>query len=92
MVHLPQSQTNPQPRWYSSHSLFRNETLEVSRQKAFKALVPIHVMPSRVLEYMDDGPKSIESGVFYVPELTNQVALDSFILLNGVLHVFQFTV
>ena len=92
MVRLPQSQTNPQPGWYLSHSLLRNDTLEVSRQKAFKEPVPIHVMPSQVLEYMDDGPKSIESGVFYVPELTNQVALDSFILLNGDLHVFQFTV
>jgi hypothetical protein len=30
--------------------------------------------------------------VFYLPEMTNQVAFHAFILLNGILYLFQFTI
>lgn len=51
--------------------------------------IPLHLT---IEEYRDDGPSSIKSNVFYVPELTNQVALDSFILMDGLLHSFQLLV
>lgn len=92
MVHLPSNDKNPWPQWYSSHVLLRNRSLEASRQQAFQQALTVCVKPSWTLEYTDDGPSSIESDVFYVPELSNQVALDSFILLNGFLYIFQFTI
>ncbi len=94
MVHLPPSRDNslPQWYWYSSLLLLRNDVLERLRRDALGRALTIQVRPSRIIEYADDGPLSIESGVFYLPEITNQVAFDAFILLNGILYLFQFTI
>jgi uncharacterized membrane protein len=47
----------------------------------------------QIKEYAKDGPLSpITPNVIYVPELTNQVALDSFIVMNDLLYIFQFTI
>jgi hypothetical protein len=91
MVHLPRSRDSP-PRWYSSHFLLRNEVLECLRQDVLGRALTIQVRPSQIIKYADDGPLSIESGVFYLPEITNQVAFDAFILLNGILYLFHFTI
>jgi len=86
MVKLP-SGTNP--RWYSSHV---PASLEESRQGAVQKKQSVHIPPlSPVMEYRD-GPLTIESGFIYVPEFANQVALDSFIAIDGLLYVFQFTI
>jgi hypothetical protein len=92
MVNLPWRRGDSLPQWYSSHILLRNEELERLRQNAFGRALTIQVRPSRIIEYADDGPLSIESGVFYLPEITNRVAFDAFILLNGILYLFQFTI
>jgi hypothetical protein len=57
-----------------------------------RSLPAIPMFESRIIEYGDDGPLSIESDVFYLPQITNQVAFDAFILLNGILYLFQFTI
>lgn len=92
MVRLSPTKKIPQPQWYSSHIHLHNKLLEASRQRALQQKIVIHVNPSQTLEYTDDGLSSIEPDIFYVPELTNQVALDLFILLNGLLFLFQFTI
>lgn len=89
MVHLPRSRADSLPRWYPSHLLLRNKALEQLCQGVLGCVLTIQVRPSQIVEYADDGPLSIESGVFYLPEITNQVAFDAFILLNGILYLFQ---
>ena len=91
MVRLPSSRRGTNPRWYSSHVHLLNEQLEASRQEALqrKQSVCIPMFPS--IEYRD-GPLTIKSGFVYVPDLTNQVALDSFVAIDGLLYLFQFTI
>ncbi|KAK2464475.1 hypothetical protein APHAL10511_003454 [Amanita phalloides] len=93
MVRLPSSQRRGgNPQWYSSHIFLHNATLEAARQQALgkrqSLNIPQHLP---IVEYTDDGPSSIISNVIYLPELTNQVALDAFILMNNLLYIFQFS-
>ncbi|KAF8340042.1 hypothetical protein F5887DRAFT_1160464 [Amanita rubescens] len=93
MVRLPSSRGNNKPRWHSSHISLPNATLEAARQQALRKPQSLNIpehLP--IVEYTDDGPSSIESNVLYLPELTNQVALNSFILTNDLLYIFQFSV
>jgi len=92
MVHLPRGWEDFLPQWYSSHLLLHNAELECLRQNALRRVLTIQVRPSRIIEYGDDGPLSIESNVLYLPGITNQVAFDPFILLNGILYLFRFTI
>jgi hypothetical protein len=39
-----------------------------------------------------DGPSSIQPDVLYVPQWSNQIGLDSFILMDGLLFLFQFAI
>jgi hypothetical protein len=82
----------PLPQWHSSHISFHNKSLERMRQQALEDGIVLIIRPVAISEYSNNGPTSIDTGVFYVPEAGNQVALDSFILLDGVLYIFQFTV
>jgi hypothetical protein len=81
----------PLPQWHSSHVYLRNTSLETSREQALDQQVSVDIQPSKTLEYMDDGLKSLEPNVFYVPAKTNQSAFDSFILVDGVIYIFQMT-
>jgi hypothetical protein len=92
MVKLDKVGKGKLPQWYSSHAFLNNLTLEQSRQKALQQDISIDTEPSRTDEFPDNGPLFIASNVFYVPEATNHEALDSFILLDGRLIIFQFTV
>ena len=79
--------------WKTSHISLSDKKLEDLRQDALQqeelliipSSIPIHV-------FEGDGPQSIESNIIYVPEKDNQVAFDSFILMNGSLHLFQFSI
>ena len=62
------------------HILLPDTSLEAHRRDALRQFT-IAVQPTRILEYADDGVASIEPHVFYVPLLTNQKALDPFILI-----------
>ena len=88
MVRKSDPQPGGQPQWHSSHLRFADPTLDGFRREAIKQGTKILIDPSQVLE----GLESSISNVFYMPELTNTVALDSFILQDGRLYIFQFTV
>ena len=92
MVHYPPSQATPLPPWHSSHLHQQDKNLEQLRQVALEKSLSLPVRPSGIFEYRDDRPLSIQHNVFYLPEMTNQVAFDAFILLNGILYLFQFTI
>ena len=92
MVCKSDPQLGGQPQWHSSHLPIADPTLEGFRLEAIKRGTKILIDPSLVLEYDEGGLESIASNVYYVPELTNTVALDSFILQDGCLYIFQFTV
>ena len=91
MVRLPSNKGATNPRWYSSHAHIVNASLEASRQDALQKKQLVHIPQSPFMEYRD-GPLTIKSDYIYVPEFTNQVALDSFIAIDGLLYVFQFTI
>jgi hypothetical protein len=68
--------------------------LEQSRQQALEQGQSL-IIPKdlQIKEYAKDGPLSpITPNVIYVPELTNEVALDYFIVMNDLLYIFQFTI
>ncbi len=94
MVRLPSSRRRKNyPRWHSSHIFLHNATLEAARQQALRERQSLNIpqhLP--IVEYTDNGPSSIVSNVIYVAESTNQVALDSFILINDLLYIFQFSI
>ena len=92
MVRRSDPQPGGQPQWHSSHLPIADLTLEGFRQEAIKQGTKILIDPSLALEYDEGGPESIASNVYYVPKLTNTVALDSFMLQDGCLYIFQFSV
>lgn len=55
---------------------------------------PIHLSfkPDHTAEYEGPYPRDIDQGIFYVPSNSAQVALDSFILIEEVLYMFQMTI
>jgi hypothetical protein len=92
MVRLSTSRRGTQPQWYSSHVRLDNKSLEASRSDALQAFLEINIKPSQTVAYSDNGSSHISSEILYIPELTNQVAFDSFILLDNILYIFQFTI
>lgn len=92
VVRLSSSRRGTDPQWYSSHSLLRNPELEASRQNALQQRQFLQIPSCSPIEYPNDGPSSIISNIIYLPELTNQVAVDSFIVINGLLYVLQFAI
>jgi hypothetical protein len=92
MVKLDSVRKGKLSQWYSSHAFLNNSMLEQFRKQALQQEVRIDTKPSRTEEFPDDGPSSIVSNVFYVPEATNHEALASFILLDNHLFIFQFTI
>ena len=53
---------------------------------------PIRFKPKATIEYDGSRPDGIEEGVFYVPSSDNQVAFDSFMLVDRILYLFQMTI
>ena len=91
MVQLASSK----PQWHSSHVPFPNNAeLERLRQDALQQQQPL-IIPKdlEIREYTKHGLTSpIESNVIYVPGSINQEAIDSFVVMNGLLYIFQFTI
>ena len=77
------------PRWCSSHEFLTNSQLEEQCQQVLTHLV---IRPIRREEFPDNKHLSLARNVMYVPEVDNKVALNSFILLNDGLFIFQFTI
>ena len=89
-VKRKKSEDQWQRQWYSSHIPIHNEPLEQLRLNVSSVSVNIH--PNKTVEYTDEGLAFIEPNAFYVSASTNEKALDSFVLLNGLLYIFQITV
>jgi len=93
MVRLSRgSKAKSRPHWYTSHAPFTNQTLEAKRQQALGRSQKIQIPPTTTQEFNTDDILSLREGVFYVPVSEVQEALDTFLLLNGVLYILQFTV
>ncbi|KAH9050181.1 hypothetical protein EDB84DRAFT_1555539 [Lactarius hengduanensis] len=71
------------PRWHSNHGVGANRSL----------VPPIDIMPTETFVYPVSGlDHPIKDKVYYAPESQNQVAFDSFIMAEGKLYIFQFTI
>ena len=90
MVRLGKSHQGSLPQWHSGHIALANKSLNKLRKRAqhFKINIP----DPKMVEYGEKGPSSITANVLYLPKLTNQVALDSFILFENFFYIFQFTI
>jgi hypothetical protein len=71
------------PRWHSNHKV------NLSSQSG---QCPIDFTPTGVVEYPGSKLEKIKPGIFYVPELTNQVAFDSFIMDAEYVYTFRFAI
>jgi hypothetical protein len=83
----------PRPQWHSSHTILPNKELEKRRQEALGTKSYLNIRPLYTIEYMENdlAHKKIMPDVYYIPRKGNQVALDSFIVHQGFLDIFQFT-
>ena len=91
MVWLDKSQKGTLLQWHSSHNLLGNASLEAFRQNAPHCRFEVEVRPIKTVEYRD-VEQIVAPNVFYIPESANEVALDSFIIMDGILYIFQFTI
>ncbi|KAF8516562.1 hypothetical protein BU17DRAFT_76626 [Hysterangium stoloniferum] len=82
--------TKKLPQWYSSHIPLSNPELEQLRVQAVEE--DLSLTPTQTIEYLESELDTILSDVLYVPQRSNQVAIESFILSNGKLYLFQFTI
>jgi hypothetical protein len=76
----------------SQHHSIHNPVLEARRREEVPNGFEVNISPNRIFEYSDNGLQSIEPNVFYVPEMSNHKAFDSFVLLDGFLYIFQITI
>lgn len=93
MVRLTRDSTKNVPRWHSSHPSHtaKSQASDVIRRDVDRDSVILDVTPSRSRVY-DDLKSAFEPDVYYIPEKSNEVAFNSFILHRGCLYIFQFTV
>ncbi|KAH9176577.1 hypothetical protein EDB89DRAFT_1846156 [Lactarius sanguifluus] len=71
------------PRWHSDHGDGANWSL----------VLPIDITPAETFVYPVSGlDHAIKDRVYYTPEAQNQVAFDSFMMADGKLYIFQFTI
>src|SRR5882762_7656927 len=78
------------PQWHSSHVKLPDQ-LEQRRMVALTQPAHLKVRPSSTCEYDTSQPLCILSDVYYLPKSDTQVVLDSFILHDNFLYIFQFT-
>ena len=80
------------PRWHSSHMCIHDEALEESRRHALTKRFLVEIQPTETFEYTDDKLEPIRPNVLYIPKVTNQTAIDSFILVDGFFFLFQISI
>jgi hypothetical protein len=79
-------------QYHSSHLEQKNLDLERLRKEALKRMCNVDTKPVGLEEFPVGGPLSIQKGIYYLPAATNHEASDSFILLNNILYIFQYTI
>jgi len=90
LTRKPNAKTRP--HWYSSHTSLSNKILEAKRQQAELRSQMIQIPRITTREFKTNEVLFLAEHVFYVPRSDNQEALDAFLLVNGVIYIFQFTV
>ena len=94
IVTAPMFRTNnPRSRWHAAFGDFSaSPMLHKAREEVSSAVPPpvsLSISPSESRVY-NRGPLAIEENIYYVPLSENEVAIDSFIVHAGHLHLFQF--
>ena len=84
-------------RWHSSHTKFsqsaQSTTLEVLCKCALTHCDSLHHAPSRVVECLSNEIKrGIETNVYYIPIKMNEPGINSILLHDGILYLFQMSV
>lgn len=83
--------TQCSPGYHSSHCKLSDNRLEELRQVAVCRSLTIKSVSIRT--YNDQKAKTkLKPGRYYIPAASNQVVMDSFILIDDTLYVFQFTI
>jgi len=78
-------------RWHSSHKKLANTCLEKLRCEALQQAKRFNMVPTSIFFYDENKAYDIRPSAYYIPLGSNQVALDSFVIKNDVLYIFQFT-
>jgi hypothetical protein len=96
MTCLSNDNQNNQPQWHSSHPIRSGENSELRRlrQDAWDHRTILDVRPTDTQEYGDQEFREFDPkrNIYYIPKITNEEALDSFIWYGNYLYIFQFTV
>ena len=93
MVRLPgKSNAKTGPCWYTIHVPLTDKAMEAEREQALFQSQKIQFSPTTIREFKTDSVLSLVERIFYVPASEMQEALDSFLLLDGILYILQFNV
>ena len=95
----PQTKAAKDLQWFSSHTEFRGSddstVLEALRVKASTKKVSLRIDPSCVVDYSSDEVVDrlhVEANIYYIPINANRAGINSFILHNKKLYLFQTTI
>jgi hypothetical protein len=93
---MPMFQTgNRHSRWHAAFGDFSaNPTSQKAKEDALKAGLPplcLSLQPEDALTHNFNSQLVIEEDYYYMPLADNQVGIDSFIVHDGHLYLFQFT-
>ena len=61
-------------------------------EMAKKELPSIEIQPRKTIRYPKPRPQVVNPSTYYVPASSDQVGFDSFIVADGALYMFQFTI
>jgi hypothetical protein len=96
MARLSRDYGTNKPQWHSSHPILNENNSELTRlrQTAWKDRRLLNTRPADTYEYGDQEFREIDPmpNIYYIPKMANEEALDSFILHDNLLFIFQFTV
>ena len=81
---------DPNPR--RGLTVWQSQFLGESEPMGSVGAIPISFKPQDITQYQWPGPNVVGSSIYYVPESSNQVAFDSFVVDDRVLYIFQFTI
>ena len=96
MARLSRDNQTNQPQWHSCNPICKEEDSELRglREVAWDDRATLDVNPADTYEYGDQEFREFDPkpNIYYIPKMTNDEALDSFILYGEHLFIFQFTV
>jgi hypothetical protein len=95
IVARPMFRANSRSCWHATFGDFSGRPiLRPAHKKALNTAahpISLSIVPSGLRTYGHHGPPKIDEDVYYIPRAGNEVAIDSFIVHNGHLYLFQIT-